>query len=90
MLLRLAVTTLFVLALKIIITGLDNVYVKLTYLGSGDYFGEFALICGVPRTANVRCLGTVEVLCLSRENFVESGAVILSFYLRPFSSSCHV
>lgn len=38
-------------------------------LSTGDYFGETALLSHAPRNATVRCLGPVEVLRLSREDF---------------------
>jgi CPA1 family monovalent cation:H+ antiporter len=39
-------------------------------LGSGDIFGEIALLAEVPRTANVKSLGFCELLMLDRRDFI--------------------
>ena len=39
-------------------------------LGSGDIFGEIALLAEVPRTADVRSLGFCELLMLERRDFI--------------------
>jgi CPA1 family monovalent cation:H+ antiporter len=39
-------------------------------LGSGDIFGEIALLSEVPRTANVKSLGFCELLMLDRRDFI--------------------
>ena len=39
-------------------------------LGSGDIFGEIALLAEVPRTANVRSLGFCQFLMLERRDFI--------------------
>jgi CRP-like cAMP-binding protein len=42
----------------------------LTTLGSGELFGEIALLTDAPRTATVRALSPVEVAVLGKENFL--------------------
>jgi hypothetical protein len=39
-------------------------------LGSGDYFGEIALIADAPRSATIRAASTVEAAVLSKRNFL--------------------
>lgn len=39
-------------------------------LGSGDYFGEIALIADAPRSATIRTLSTVELAVLGKRNFL--------------------
>ena len=39
-------------------------------LGSGDFFGEIALLAEVPRTVNVRSLGFCQLLTLERHDFL--------------------
>ena len=39
-------------------------------LGSGDFFGEIALLAEVPRTVNVRSLGFCQLLTLDRRDFL--------------------
>ena len=39
-------------------------------LGSGDFFGEIALLAEVPRTVNVRSLGFCQLLTLERRDFM--------------------
>ena len=39
-------------------------------LGSGEFFGEIALLAEVPRTANVRSLGFCQLLTLERRDFM--------------------
>ena len=38
-------------------------------LHDGDYFGEIALLLDVPRTANVRAIGSCNLLVLSKADF---------------------
>ena len=40
------------------------------HLGSGDIFGEIALLAEVPRTVNVRSLGYCQLLALERRDFI--------------------
>jgi len=42
---------------------------RLATQGAGESFGEIALIEDTPRTATVRCLTAVDVLCFSRDDF---------------------
>lgn len=42
---------------------------KVGELGSGDFFGEIALVSETKRTATVRCLTACELTVLSREDF---------------------
>ncbi|MFK7915095.1 MAG: cyclic nucleotide-binding domain-containing protein [Pseudomonadales bacterium] len=44
---------------------------SLAYLGSGDFFGEDALIAGTPRNASVTALGTAEFMRLPRGAFLD-------------------
>ena len=39
-------------------------------MGSGEFFGEIALLAEVPRTANVRSLGFCQLLVLERRDFM--------------------
>ena len=39
-------------------------------LGSGDYFGEIALIANAPRSATIRTVSEVEVAVLGKRNFL--------------------
>jgi CRP-like cAMP-binding protein/Flp pilus assembly protein TadD len=41
----------------------------LNRLGSGDFFGEIALLRAVPRTATIRAVSPTRLLALSREDF---------------------
>jgi CRP-like cAMP-binding protein len=42
---------------------------KVGELGTGDFFGEIALVSDVKRTATVRCLSACELTVLSRDDF---------------------
>jgi len=44
--------------------------VMLNTLGTGDYFGEMALLSGQQRSASVRAAETTELAVLGRENFL--------------------
>ena len=48
------------------VEGAPNV---LNRLGSGDFFGEIALLRAVPRTATIRAVSPTRLLALSREDF---------------------
>lgn len=48
-------------------TGKDH---TLALLGPGDFFGELSLLDGGPRTATCRALTDVQLLCLSRDAFI--------------------
>ncbi len=39
-------------------------------LGSGDYFGEIALIADAPRSATIRAVSSVELAVLGKRNFL--------------------
>jgi CRP-like cAMP-binding protein len=49
--------------------GPDGARETLRELGPGDYFGEIALLQGVPRTATVRAVTDVEMLSIAQEDF---------------------
>lgn len=53
---------------KVVVTKGDPA-VEVKIYGEGDYFGELALLNDQPRAANVRAVGVVRVLTLSREDF---------------------
>ena len=44
---------------------------RLGIRSAGTSFGEIALLKGVPRTATVRCLTSVDVIMLARHNFLD-------------------
>jgi len=54
---------------KVVITSSDGKEFILTVLGSGQVFGEMALLESAPRSASVVTLSAVEVLIISRTDF---------------------
>lgn len=46
--------------------------VVVSSLGSGDFFGEVALLQSVPRTATTRVVSPTKLLGLSRKDFNDS------------------
>ncbi|XP_019878545.2 cGMP-dependent protein kinase-like [Aethina tumida] len=44
-------------------------HIEICHLNEGDYFGEFALVLDIPRTANVVAITFCKILKLSREKF---------------------
>lgn len=54
---------------KVVITSSDGKEFILTVLGSGQVFGEMALLESAPRSASVVTLSAVEVLVISRVDF---------------------
>jgi len=63
-------------AIYIVNTGVARVYtliddqqMNLSLLRSGNYFGEWALLTGEPRTASVAAVNQVEVVRLSKDDF---------------------
>lgn len=55
---------------KIALNSEEGKEVILTLLSEGDYFGDFALLDGEPRSADAIALDATEVLCLPREVFI--------------------
>lgn len=45
--------------------------VSLAKLKEGDFFGEIALITGRPRTASVKAVEAMELVCLPKKDFIE-------------------
>ncbi|RMH72582.1 MAG: mechanosensitive ion channel protein MscS [Cyanobacteria bacterium J007] len=61
-------------AFYIILSGSVEVYVEkikkhLTNLGSGKFFGELALMLGIPRTASIRALEDTILFTINRQSF---------------------
>ena len=54
----------------------------LAELGAGEYFGEMALINHMTRTATVRCLEPMDVICLPKHEFS-----VLTAYLPEMKQS---
>jgi CRP-like cAMP-binding protein len=63
---------------------LDEKDARVADLGPRDHFGEIALLSDIPRTATVRSKGGVEVLALSKEDFLEltAGSEVFDINLR--------
>jgi CRP-like cAMP-binding protein len=53
----------------VLVTGADGTERHLSRLGSGEFFGETALMMGTPVTATIRTRTPVELLRLSPEDF---------------------
>jgi CRP/FNR family cyclic AMP-dependent transcriptional regulator len=53
----------------IVVTGADGVVHTLAQRGPGQFFGEFALLDGLPRSAGVEARQPSELLILSRPEF---------------------
>ena len=49
----------------------DGMPIFLDKLLEGDFFGEISALRGVPRTANVRAIGDVELLCFDRDHVLD-------------------
>jgi len=49
----------------------NNKHLNLALLQPGDYFGEWSLLTGAPRTATVSALSQVELVSLDRATFLE-------------------
>ncbi len=65
--------TLFMISqgrIKVTILGDDGREIILSVLGSGDFFGEMALLDDYPRSATVRTLEETTCVALSRWHFV--------------------
>ncbi len=54
---------------KISLFSPDGQEISLTVFGKGDYFGEFALLDGLPRSADATALERVECYTLQRSDF---------------------
>jgi CRP-like cAMP-binding protein len=49
----------------------DGKHINLALLRPGDYFGEWSLLTGSPRTATVSALSQAELVCIERNAFLE-------------------
>jgi CRP-like cAMP-binding protein len=49
----------------------NNKHLNLAMLQPGDYFGEWSLLTGAPRTATVSALSQVELVSLDRSSFLD-------------------
>ena len=49
----------------------DGKHLNLALLQPGDYFGEWSLLTGAPRTATVSALSQVELVCIERSAFLD-------------------
>lgn len=54
---------------KISLISPDGQEISLTVFGKGDYFGEFAILDGLPRSADATALERVECYTLQRKDF---------------------
>src|SRR5579864_7153469 len=55
---------------KICVTSQDGREVTLAHLGPGEFFGELALLDGLPRSSDAVALENCEFLLLRREDFL--------------------
>lgn len=53
-------------------TDRDSDNAAVARLGSGDFFGEIAILLDVPRTANIRSITPLKVLVLNRSDFLDA------------------
>lgn len=57
---------------KIFVTSSEGQDMVLTILGPGDYFGELALLDGLPRSASAAAIEAADTLALQRPDFIQA------------------